>query len=121
MSVIWSTYEVNFHSFFKKWSSEYGNVCILPKPYKTVVIDFQLEICQAIYCSFIKLAWNLPKVEPEIMGDQTIQGMIMKFGIIWSNEMRLLIMKCEIWSKNGKMMYYEVKLLRIKQNASYMK
>ncbi len=81
MSVIWSSYEVNFHNFFKKWSSEYGNVCILPKPYKTVVIDFQLEICQAIYCTCIKLAWNLPKVEPELMGDWTIQGVIMIFGI----------------------------------------
>ena len=81
LSEIWSSYEVNFHNFFKKWSSEYGNVCILPKPYKTVVIDFQLEICQAIYCTFIKLAWNLPKVEPELMGDWTIQGVIMIFGI----------------------------------------
>ena len=35
----------------------------------------------AIYCTFIKLAWNLPKVEPELMGDWTIQGVIMIFGI----------------------------------------
>ena len=27
--------------------SEYRNVCILPKHSKTVVIDFQLEICEA--------------------------------------------------------------------------
>ena len=31
--------------FPKKGSIEYRNVCILPKHYKTVVIDFQLEIC----------------------------------------------------------------------------
>ena len=58
MSVIWSSYEVNFHNFFKKWSSEYGKVCILPEHYKTVVLD----------CTCIKYSWNLPKVEPLLMG-----------------------------------------------------
>ena len=51
------------------------------KPYKTVVIDFSSEICQAIYYTCIQFACNFPTEETEIMEDLTSQGVTIIFEI----------------------------------------
>ena len=45
-----------------------GNFCLLSNHYKTVVIDFSIDICQAIHCNSKKIALQ---VELKIMENLT--------------------------------------------------
>ena len=59
---IWSHYEAyieinmkqlwsKFPLFFQKMKCYCGNFCLLPNHFKTVVIEFSIDICQAMHCA----------------------------------------------------------------------